>query len=96
MRFFFRLYIFACCILPVFLIYLLSYNLRGIGEHIIDKYWKYQYKLAYVARLGDIGIVKKKHLQYDIKYIVFFKYNHFSTFLQPYFNRNHLREIFTF
>ena len=47
-------------VLRIFGIFSLLYNVRGIGEHIIDKYWKYQYKLAYVARFGDIGIVKKK------------------------------------
>ena len=50
---FFMKYICACRVAPVFLIYSLLYNLRGIGEHIINKYWKYQYKLAYVAKWGD-------------------------------------------
>ena len=83
MIFFFRKYICSYRIASVFLKFSLLYNLRGTGEHIINKYRKYQYKLAYVARLGDIGVVKKKRLQHEIRYIVFFKYNHFLTFLQP-------------
>ena len=80
MFFFFRIYICSLRVASIFLKFSLLYNVRGTGEHIINKYWKYQYKLAYVARLGDIGIVKKKRLQHEIRYIVFFKYNHFPTF----------------
>ena len=96
MCFFFRIYICSLRVASIFLKFSLLYNVRGTGEHIIDKYWKYQYKLAYVARFGDIGIVKKKLCQHGFKNIEFFKKNQPSTCSRPKFNSNDLKKICTF